>query len=56
MWILWPIGMILAISFVCNKTRPQPIKAPAQKMEFYTPHLIEPDVTIFCKKDLDIRG
>lgn len=55
MWILWAIGIILTISFVCNATRPKPIKTPPKKMEFYTPHLIDADGTIVCKKDIDVR-
>lgn len=56
MWIIWTIGMIAGISFVCKITRPQPIKAPVKKKEFYIPRLIDADGTIVCTKDVDIRG
>jgi hypothetical protein len=53
--ILWILAMVAGISFVCIKTRPQPVKASAKKTNFYTPRLIDADGTIVCMKDVDTR-
>ena len=55
MWILWAVGTIALISFVCKVTSPKPIKTTPKKIDSYTPHLINLDGTIVCKKDIDVR-
>jgi len=57
MWpTLWILGMIGGIIFIDKAFRPKPAPVRAKKREFYTPHLIEPDGTIVCKKDINTRA
>jgi len=57
MWTaLWIFAMVGGIILVDKSFRPKPIKTPVKKRQTYSPRLIEPDGTIVCMKDIDIKG
>ena len=57
MWTaIWIFGMVGGIIMIDKAFRPKPIKTTVKKRARYSPRLIEPDGTIVCMKDIDIKG